>query len=736
MSVSLTIEEEFLRPTTEVITRALARAGFSYSDIDARLDLLEAVSCLYSGIDLNEYRSAITLNASKSIEFDDEATHAVKNALDLIPYDSAMALSSLTQESLLDPNKKTKGAYYTDYRIAGYLSKLLVDDLPAGFKLLDPACGTGILLAAIVAQLIRRGELADKIIGESIFGCDLSERAIRGAILSIASLATNLGPVKALGKHLKVADSLVSGRALWSEYAPSGFDAIIGNPPWERIKLTRHEYLVQNGRIRNYGDEYDCETIIGFREASTRIKQYSEMLSQTYQRIGELDTYQAFLLLSLDLLSSDGDIAILLPAGIIRSKGSSNLRKVLSRRPGTLTFTLMNNHSKFFNIDSRFKFVALHSTGSNSDIAPKSLSLKFADANDSEVLERSISDLSIEKCIDSNYDLGLPEVRNADEQQLLEKMQSAGERMSSSASMWNAPIVRELDMTSDRTKFMRGDSGIHLPLIEGRMVHQYRCGAKAYVSGTGRSAKWRIVPIGESKVTPQFYVPKTKLPEALQKRSSLWRIGFCDITGQTNERAMLASRIPPGCICGNKVPTIIFSEDSAYAEKLSYLWLAIVNSFVFDWMLRRYITTTVNFFILRNMSLPHIDPDGDVAKELIDLVKRLESISAYTWSYDIAWQIGEVRARIDAVVAVAYGLTKHDIRIIQEDFLLVDKMQPPIDSDIKSTVTFDLIRASWECAQGNCADVRIKKAQAKGAVPYIPGEYARAFGDRVKGKGV
>ncbi|MFR7732166.1 MAG: hypothetical protein ACLU7D_01660 [Collinsella sp.] len=34
------------------------------------------------------------------------------------------------------------------------------------------------------------------------------------------------------------------------------------------------------------------------------------------------------------------------------------------------------------------------------------------------------------------------------------------------------------------------------------------------------------------------------------------------------------------------------------------LWLGIVNSFAFDWIVRRYITTTINFFILENLPFP------------------------------------------------------------------------------------------------------------------------------------
>ena len=59
---------------------------------------------------------------------------------------------------------------------------------------------------------------------------------------------------------------------------------------------------------------------------------------------------------------------------------------------------------------------------------------------------------------------------------------------------WQPRIVRELDMTLDRRLFRRHPALSRLPLVEGRMIHQYRCGAKSYRWGTGRRALWEPQP--------------------------------------------------------------------------------------------------------------------------------------------------------------------------------------------------------------------------------------------------
>src|SRR5207247_8059893 len=169
-------------------------------------------------------------------------------------------------------------------------------------------------------------------------------------------------------------------------------------------------------------------------------------------------------------------------------------------------------------------------------------------------------------------------------------------------------IVREVDMTRDRGHFqraVRAESSV--PLIEGRMIHQHRFAAKAYRYGTGRRARWDKIALGSREIKPQFWYPLGQLAPIVRARTNCVRVGFCDITGQTNERSMLAALVPARTVCGNKVPTVTFPNDSR--EQRLLLWLAIVNSISFDWALRRLVTTTVNYFLLNSVPFPKLEPD-------------------------------------------------------------------------------------------------------------------------------
>src|SRR5262249_44708304 len=125
--------------------------------------------------------------------------------------------------------------------------------------------------------------------------------------------------------------------------------------------------------------------------------------------------------------------------------------------------------------------------------------------------------------------------------------------------------MAELHMTADRHRFKEEAAG--LPVYEGRMVDAFDHRAKGYRSGRARAAVWADLPFGDGakRIQPQWYVPESNLPEKLGDRPQHYRVGFCNIASPTNERTLVAALIPPGCVCGNKVPTITFDEGWAWA---------------------------------------------------------------------------------------------------------------------------------------------------------------------------
>ncbi|HET8995102.1 MAG TPA: hypothetical protein VFN42_00400, partial [Acetobacteraceae bacterium] len=492
-------------------------------------------------------------------------------------------------------------------------------------------------------------------------------------------------------------DSLLVDSSAWTRLAPEGFAAVVANPPWEKIKLSRHEFIKRNGGTRQYGAAYAGHDLSGYETGRVAAAARSAALARLYPVLasGEPDLYVAFTALLLRLTRPGGAGAVFVPGGMIRSQNTAGLRRLLLQCSRTLSFTVLENRAKFFAIDTRFKFVLCRFDAAEPK-GRKAGTIQLAHAYGTEAGVRLAAPVRMARktLADLSPDLTIPEVRDRREWQLFQKMQRAGLRWSDRASPWYPAFCREVDMTRETQHFRRSPGPDLLPVIEGRMVQPHRFGAKAYQSGQGRSALWVAVPLGAARVVPQFWIAPAALPKSVAVRANMLRVGFCDITGQTNERSMMAALIPAGVVCGNKVPTILFPNDPS--DDRLFLWAAIVNSLPFDWALRRVMTTTVNYFLLLGLTLPRIEPDSLPGRRLVDIARRLALLDrAGPTGTEIGWRAADLRAEADAIVAMSYGLSQDDLLLMFRDFPLLDRGQPALLDEPKSTVTRDCVLARF-----------------------------------------
>ena len=663
----------------------------------ARLSLLEAAACRYSGMPVDVYRA--TTGYDDGIDVDEGYVDGLVAAIDTCGIPAAMALASLARIEESEVETKRNGAVYTDFRLAKYLAATVASRYTGG-PIIDPSCGTSIVLAACAGELGNRYGGVEAFVTQSLYGIDLSPLAIRGSLLALATYVRDETGLRLLVTHFACKDSLELGGSIPGFFGLEAFGAVVGNPPWERVRPSRNEFAREHGVVVDYGTELS-ELPAGYEQHRDASRALSTRLSKAYGLKGGMDLYRAFLNLSMRICAQDGCVALYLPAGLIRSKSLAPVRSY---------------------IVGKFVLAVLEEKrgGTNGD----GVHFRYCTADDEGVLVSS--ELMLDKSLfnDASGELGAPEVKTDAEAETLKRIWQHAERMANHRLFGGVQPMRELDMTLDKHLFKKhgrvDEAAAAMPLIEGRMVSQYRCGCKEYLSGAGRSAKWGAVPVGSSRISPQFYVEEADLDPTLASRTKRRRIGFCDIAGQTNERAMQAAFIPAGCACGNKVPTLLFDDDDA-----AMLWLGIVNSFVFDWVVRRYITTTINFFILENLPFPSIDPDGGLAQSIIGCVRRITEMEDGDsgWSRDELWAYALERANLDALVFEAYGLDAGEMDAILADFPLVDQVNARLTDGLKPTI--QLVRAHAMGDKGAMNEA--KNACAQGAMPYVPNEHMRSM---------
>jgi hypothetical protein len=202
-----------------------------------------------------------------------------------------------------------------------------------------------------------------------------------------------------------------------------------------------------------------------------------------------------------------------------------------------------------------------------------------------------------------------------------------------------------------------------LPVYEGRMVHQYNSTAKAYTSGSGRSALWSIPDPSSTIVVPHYFVTENfALSKGWLPRK---RAAYCEISGHANDRTVLAALVPDFAICGNKVPVLRLEGDQLGDH---FLWLAYANSLVIDWIMRRWVSTTVNFFYWKNIPLPTRRSNVFFERRIQEAAKNLSVHDSVLDVVDNLHSRALLRFFIDASVIAMYDLTGEEVGLLLEDF--------------------------------------------------------------------
>lgn len=691
-----------------------------------RLEVLEKCSSELGGFSYEEYCKFFGFTKAK-VRNTGLISDLIKSIKE-VDLAHSIVLSILSTEDIQEQHQRSTGAFYTDFRLALKLAETL---LPLTQKMVSPriidlASGSGILLSSVAVKF-SNSQHVDVVLSKSIYGIDLSKNALRGSLLALSSMTSSINVIKELKKHLVASDSLLEGKRILNELSPEGFDGVIGNPPWEKLKLNLYEYLKSNGHDIHYGQKIKVKTESKKHlKLKSNLKDYSSAISHWLpNHKGEIDLYMPFLSMAMHATRNGGQIAQIVPASLIRNKSAQLLRKSIFSN-SLVKLTLFDNKQNYFRIDSRFKFLFVEAK-IDSHGPKNNLLLTQGNFTDTNFARRKDIHIDLQNLLSIRSDLSIPEVQDQSEWELYEKISSNFCQFGKKSTGWDHAFHRELDMSLDKSLFKTSRNKSCVPIVEGRMIHQYRVGIKSYISGTGRKAIWKETILKSGQLNPQFFIDRNDLPLKHADRIKKSRVAFCDITGQTNERTMLATVVPPDCICGNKVPTI----DFVYANNsplLSYLWVGIANSFVFDWLLRRTITTNANFFIIDGIPIPPPDFTNPAVFKVSQLVREL--LKGNDQLYD--WDSAIIRAKIDALVASLYGVTLGDYKLILRDFKSIDRTLK-VGFKKNSTLTRDIALSSYQeeldsekqAKLENELNLRLREYKNLGAIPYVPSQFSK-----------
>ena len=268
---------------------------------------------------------------------------------------------------------------------------------------------------------------------------------------------------------------------------------------------------------------------------------------------------------------------------------------------------------------------------------------------------------------------------------------------------------------------------IALPVYQGVMIQPFVPTARGWIRGTGLRAKWDDGDLQHPIWNPQYLMAISAVRSRKRLTSGL-KIGFRDVSRDSDVRSFMGA-ILPAFPCGNSAPVLCWDDGTNHLGPMA---AAFLNSFVFDWQIRRRGGAAhLNWYMLADTALPARDLNqiaNIVAVPVSRLNLRLSIYAPAVLTKDLegpgASTIAErvrLRSIIDAIAAAIYGCNSAELTHILRDvdlptidldeydgtldvrgFWRVDRDQPPeLRHTVLTLVAFHDLLAKIDTAGGN-----------------------------------
>jgi hypothetical protein len=479
---------------------------------------------------------------------------------------------------------------------------------------------------------------------------------------------------------------------IFVETARPGFDAVLGNPPWDKVLPAKHEFYARHDvLIRAYkGNDLDRRIREIHRERPgleaefTAYQERTRIAAQVLRKGGDFphsaarsrdaheDVAKYFVDRAARLARAGGAVGFVVPSVVYNGDGCVGIRRFLLDEARIERFYGFENRRRIFPIDSRYKFVSLvfrkgeraaafdaafmrhdlaelegggarpwlvHVTAEEiRRLSPETLAfLEYRSPRDQEIVQRMYA--------------GRPTLGGAgggawDVQFFTDRQRFLIYNGSRDKDLWTDPktgqlwtpklVLGEEPDDPGETLLRMREKGFR-PVFEGKHVEQFLVGVKP--------VRWWLA-----------------VAQAVEKYGRGPRdeatLVFRETASNTNERTCIAAVLPPGSAGSHKLSGMLI--DSVDQDAAA----AVLNSLCFDYALRmRTAGTNVSFTYMRPMPVPPTDVTNGLPR--IPTQLAWERGIAHVTEDEALWPDLWAANR---AVAEAYGLGPDEFAHILESF--------------------------------------------------------------------
>lgn len=513
-----------------------------------------------------------------------------------------------------------------------------------------------------------------------------------------------------------------------------GFSCVVGNPPWERVKIQDKEFFSGSGR----NDIADAKTAAIRARMITALAESDPALSAAYAATlrtsdgvvhfllrsgrypltgqGDVNLYSVFAETMRTVTTPAGIAGVITPTGLATDKTTAPFFADTLENSRLLAFYDFENEAKIFEaVNNRPRFAMTAFSGT--DRVATRTRFAFLTRHLTDVTKRRF-ELASDEVMAMNPNTGtLPMFRTRTDADIClgiyRRHPVLIRRRGTEENPWGLSFCRLFDMANDAALFrnvaefneaefnrwaFKEPNGEYLPLYEAKMLGHFDHRFSTYDGATqaqinkGTLPRLTTAQHNDPDLEPlaRYWIAKSKVIAALGTRwNRNWLLGWRDITRSTDMRTFVASTLPVTAV-GHKFP-LAFPADPSHGPLLHAVW----SSMVFDYIARQKISGAgMTYFVVEQLACPtpatfgeptRWQPASTVAEWITPYVLELsytswrlrayaqdmhDSGSPFRWDPE---RRALLRADLDAAFLHVYGLTRPEAEHVLDSFPVVRK---------------------------------------------------------------
>lgn len=517
--------------------------------------------------------------------------------------------------------------------------------------------------------------------------------------------------------HLEFPEVFAGSAKPGAEGWAGGFSCMLGNPPWERVKLQEQEFFAArdpeiskapNGAARRKlikALETDDPVLYAafvnaLREASGR--SCFLRLSGRYplNGRGDVNTYAVFTELFRSLIGPTGRAGMIAPTGIATDATTQYFFKdLVETKTLAALYDFENAKPLFEGVHRSFKFCLLTMSGRSEPAEVATFAFFLHDPSEIAASEFKLTPGEITLLSPNTGSCPVFRTRRDAEITLgiYRRMPVLIRESAPDGNPWGISFMTMFHMTNDSHLFVRRESnrpvdvtrdGVtmhqdrksYLRLYQGKYLHHFN-----HRSDTEDPAGIHLTdPM--SLVEPNYWIPQREVTERLRMRKWTrgWFYAFRNVGRSTDVRSHIGSIVPMSGL-GNSAP-VMFTKDPRDLPPLC----ALFASFACDFVIRQKLgSANMNFFIVAQVPVPspsHIHVGLKnwrdwVSQRVIELVATADDMRALAADFTgieepFCWDDSRrdlMRAELDAAFFHLYRISRADVDYIMGTFPIVQE---------------------------------------------------------------